>query len=1067
MIGILSFIGTAISYASSNDDNHLSANDSVYSPPGYMNKDIQQARSLADKYLANKDKSDNKTEATQREVSQKVQVQAQEKPKPQLKQKQSSKVTGKANTATVAAAGNAGNTSSTEIPAYIMSAMQNYVTADSPVLTNKCKFEASNGIYYAFWNEAAAGEVIVKAQVFDANGNAMNASSLVLNRYDAPRVFTLDTFFHDPGPTINKFGNGNVAVFWTDAVLVSVEDPPPGRIWIGGPKKTYNTFLKMQVFDSKGHMLYTTPFAFNYSDTSTAASMVKVTALENGNLFVSWSETDLNKNSTLKAQVFNQSGSAIFSSAISLGTNNTSSGVGVTRVFGFTNGNIAVFLGEQNYSTGKYIMRVKILSPNGSVVGAQVILNSYGYSQYDTYIDNVLALSNGNIAVFWRDTDSNRRPSLRTQVFSPAGKTLYTTPISLTGGRQLLYFSIQSYSTLPNGNVVLSWFEKDLNSKYSIRTQAFNSTTGAALYSTSINLNPSWGLWGAGISGVYTFANGNIAIFWEEITTSYKYALKYQIYDTAGVARYSAPLRLTSSSTLPAAQIAKVSRLANGNLAVFWRETNSAYKESFKFQVLGPTGSALYSTPVLLTGSSQLYDLSFESALTFANGNMAIIWTERQNEVYNYSIKGQIIDKAGNLLYAAPFIIANNSSMGTVEGESVVFSNDKIILLWSTGSLLKTQTIDSMGRLLHSSPVEVGNISYAYINGAAALADGRTAVFWQEAYHAAPLKTQVLDSAGGFVSANTLKPAALNTSSANTLANNSLANSPFKSLKYNALSDRSSSDSSWGTSYVKAGDNTKSLKTYLKDKGVLVQDMLASARGPQEIADKTIRDSLKGSALATPVKDHNAADMETAMRLSNIVDNPTGDQRVILDTIKAILSETEKAKKGERDAKANEELAKAEDSLLKAAASALLAQAMPDLIKKGDMANIKGIFQELDTQRNKIMLDYSIATKPYYENMIKDMANNIAMLQAKNLLNPNMSKDELSKLPPSELDKILDKIRNMKDKSFEEKYLLQREAEYRHDYLDPNNKKLEDNMKGMLSGFTGKINDVLKSADKK
>jgi len=204
---------------------------------------------------------------------------------------------------------------------------------------------------------------------------------------------------------------------------------------------------------------------------------------------------------------------------------------------------------------------------------------------------------------------------------------------------------------------------------------------------------------------------------------------------------------------------------------------------------------------------------------------------------------------------------------------------------------------------------------------------------------------------------------------------------------------------------------------------------------------------------------------DAASRLTNIFKNPSEDQKAILDVLKTLLGDTEKA----QDALADQspELKKASDDLLQMVANILLAQAVPDLLNKGDVSNIKAIFSELDTQRNKIMLEYAQSTKPYYENMIKDMAKNMAMLQAKNLLNPNMSKDELSKLPPSELDKILDKIRNMKDKSFEEKYLLQQEAKYRQDYLDPNNKKLESDMKGMLKNFTGRINDVLKSSEKK
>ena len=224
--------------------------------------------------------------------------------------------------------------------------------------------------------------------------------------------------------------------------------------------------------------------------------------------------------------------------------------------------------------------------------------------------------------------------------------------------------------------------------------------------------------------------------------------------------------------------------------------------------------------------------------------------------------------------------------------------------------------------------------------------------------------------------------------------------------------------------------------------------------------------AISQSLLSLPQGELGKERMEIAMRLDSILKNPTGDQRVILDAVKALLADTSKIQEDAAN-KTNPDLKKAEDDLLNAVANILLAQAVPDLLNKGDVSNIKAMFSELDTQRNKIMLEYAQSTKPYYENMIKDMAKNMAMLQSKNLLNPNMSKDELSKLPPSELDKILDKIRNMKDKSFEEKYLLQQEAKYRQDYLDPNNKKLESDMKGMLNSFTSRINDVLKSSDKK
>jgi len=226
------------------------------------------------------------------------------------------------------------------------------------------------------------------------------------------------------------------------------------------------------------------------------------------------------------------------------------------------------------------------------------------------------------------------------------------------------------------------------------------------------------------------------------------------------------------------------------------------------------------------------------------------------------------------------------------------------------------------------------------------------------------------------------------------------------------------------------------------------------------------------SALSPPVNAvaYKGAEWKDGMNRytdpSTHVSGLTDDQKSMIDVTKAILTETSKLT-GKEGVGPNADLKRAQDNLLQAVANILMAQAVPDLLKQGDVSNIKSIFQELDQTRAKIMLDYSTSTKPYYENMIKDLAKNMAMLQGKNLLKPDMTKEELLRLPPSELDKILEKIRSMKDRTFEEEYLLQQEAKYRHDYLDPNKKKLESDMKGMLNNFTGRIGEVLKNAEKK
>jgi hypothetical protein len=258
-------------------------------------------------------------------------------------------------------------------------------------------------------------------------------------------------------------------------------------------------------------------------------------------------------------------------------------------------------------------------------------------------------------------------------------------------------------------------------------------------------------------------------------------------------------------------------------------------------------------------------------------------------------------------------------------------------------------------------------------------------------------------------------------------------------------------------------ENASLLKNLLNNKDALMSNGGVAGEVDQATLAKIVGDALGKNAFAVPIDNRSVTgeQMEIANALARILKDPTEVQKVMINALTALLNDTEKVAE-DAATKGNPELKKAENDLLQAVANLLLAQAMPDLIKKGDIAGIKTMFSDLDTAKTKLMNDYAKSTRPYYDNMLKDLARNLAMLQLKNILNPNMSKDELEKLPPSELDKILEKIKQQKDKAFEEEYLLQQEAKYRKTYIDPNKQKLEEDMKNMLNDFTKKINGALK-----
>ncbi|MCX5667932.1 MAG: dockerin type I domain-containing protein [Candidatus Omnitrophica bacterium] len=216
------------------------------------------------------------------------------------------------------------------------------------------------------------------------------------------------------------------------------------------------------------------------------------------------------------------------------------------------------------------------------------------------------------------------------------------------------------------------------------------------------------------------------------------------------------------------------------------------------------------------------------------------------------------------------------------------------------------------------------------------------------------------------------------------------------------------------------------------------------------------------SAIALPLEESSTQDMELTLKLSNILANPTEDQKQMLDAMTALLGELN----NQENQAGSSELNGASDDLLQMVASILIAQAIPDLLKEGDISSIKNIFAELNDKKGRIVLEYNDSTKPYYDQIVKEMSKNMSILQLKDVLSGTMTKKELENMPRNELDKVLEKIRKSKDRSFEEEYMLQQEAKYRKAYIEPNKKVLEDKMKGMMKEFTGRLSKVLETTKK-
>lgn len=198
---------------------------------------------------------------------------------------------------------------------------------------------------------------------------------------------------------------------------------------------------------------------------------------------------------------------------------------------------------------------------------------------------------------------------------------------------------------------------------------------------------------------------------------------------------------------------------------------------------------------------------------------------------------------------------------------------------------------------------------------------------------------------------------------------------------------------------------------------------------------------------AGTIIDENSNYKDGFIRLASMLENPTKDQKEMLDAAESMLKEMQNIEKGSE----SPELKKVADDLLQMVA-AIASQAYPDLLKEGDAANnIKGIFSEL-----RVTTDGSI--KKYYNEIVGVILEDMSRMTADeaNTVLGGITKEafesELRKAP-GKLNETLDKIRNMRNKSAAAQDILDKEKESRQ--------RLERAIKAAMGEFTRGISNRL------
>lgn len=248
--------------------------------------------------------------------------------------------------------------------------------------------------------------------------------------------------------------------------------------------------------------------------------------------------------------------------------------------------------------------------------------------------------------------------------------------------------------------------------------------------------------------------------------------------------------------------------------------------------------------------------------------------------------------------------------------------------------------------------------------------------------------------------------------------------------------------------------------TLYKDTGATILDSALKTAKSEDRTDlfgQAAIDLILGALMLKSRED--TLDADRANRLAEILKNPTEDEKVVIKTLAEVLAMV-KTTEGE----ANEGLLKTVQAFIDAMINLLLSQAMPDLLKEGDIANIRNIMTDLGSAKNDILADYENNTKPYYEEAKKLIAHELSLLKHKDIISKTLTKAELEKMPRSELDKIIKKLKDSKDKALDQ--VIEKELSLRKQYLEPNNIILQDKMKVILTDFTKRITSALEGGNK-
>jgi Ca2+-binding RTX toxin-like protein len=372
-------------------------------------------------------------------------------------------------------------------------------------------------------DEGGAGRA-VKAQFFTAAGDKVGAEILV-NTTEAGIQET---------PSITELAGGNVVIAWNDGDVHA------------------------QLFDSAGARIGG-ELLVNSSTTSTQED-AQVVALANGGFVVVWEDASANlvtdpllteeMQIDIRAQYFDSAGVPVGSEIVVNTT--TARRQDSHTVTVLDNGNLLVTWDDFSAGAAGPDIRAQILSPTGTAVGAEILVDSGAEDQTAAVVE---ALPGGGFVVAWIDYSANQGDT-KARIYAadgtPGAEILVNTA---TGDAQ----APRDIQVLPNGNIAILFFDSGSgvggDPSEAIKMQLFDSQLqkigGEVLVNTATNGLQQGGRLALSPTGelIAVWSDPSLGVGGAPGDNSGR-AIKAQLFTTGYVATETLPLDLKGEVTV-------------------------------------------------------------------------------------------------------------------------------------------------------------------------------------------------------------------------------------------------------------------------------------------------------------------------------------------------------------------------------------------------------------------------------------------------------------------------------------------------------------------------------------